>query len=195
MSDQLNLVSNECWRENSVALTEPSVALVNEFGAILDDARAENPLQIFLANNPVILRSLLPPSRKFWCFDRPRFGNQFIPDFLLCSEYSTGYNWTPVELESPTKRALISNGRISAALAEAIGQINDWRIWLRKNISYTHAELGFKELDAECSSIIVIGRRAQLDPKNICRYRELSKNNLTVMTFDRVVDSARTVAK
>lgn len=183
------------WPENLVCLAEPSVPLVEEFAGILNDASDERPLQTFLASNPVILRTLLTPSRCFWCFDRPRFGGQYIPDFILCNQDSTGFNWTLIELESPIKAALNTRGRMTAGLTEAIGQIHDWRIWLRKNIAYAHAELGLKEINAECPCIVVIGRRSQLNHKFISQYRELSSKDIKVMSYDRLVDSAKCLAK
>lgn len=195
MDNSAKRTSQDFWSENLVGLTEPSNDLVHEFIAILNDASDERPLQAILSKNPVLMRALLPPSRCLWCFDRPRFGSEYIPDFLLCYEYSTGLNWILIELENPTKTALNSNGRMSSALIEAIGQIDDWRIWLRQNIAYAHSQLGLKEINAECPSIIIIGRRVQLNPKHINRYKELSKNNLTVMTYDRLVGSAKSIAK
>jgi hypothetical protein len=190
-----NSPDDDCWPENRVPSAEPSAPLVEELISILNDARDERPIQALLAANPLILRALLPPSRCFWCFDRPKFGNQYIPDFLICCQDSTGHNWTVVELESPVKTALNARGRMSSGLTEAIGQIHDWRIWLRKNIAYAHAELGFKDICAECSCIIIIGRRAQLNHKFINQYRELSGKDLKIITYDRLVDSAKSIAK
>jgi hypothetical protein len=188
-------MQHDYWPQNIVSLTAPSTALVDEFVHILNDAPDEKPLQQFLAKNSVILRMLFPPSPSFWSFNRLKFGCQYIPDFLLCAYNSAGFNWTLVELESPLKTALNARGRMGAALTEAIGQINDWRIWLRRNIAYAHEELGLKGINAECHCVIVIGRQSRLNPKHINHYRELSRDHLAVMTYDRLVDSARSTAK
>jgi len=190
-----NLACHNLWPEHSVPLTQPSRLLVEEFLHILNDARDEKPLQKFLNGNPVILRTLLPSSRSFWSFDRLRFGSQYVPDFLLCCQFSTGFNWTLVELESPLKMALNSKGRMTSTLTEALGQINDWRIWLRRNIAYAHEELGLKGINAESPCIIIIGRQTRLNSKHINQYRELSRDKLTVMTYDRLVDSAKSIAR
>ena len=195
MGKTSDLSDEKNWQANHVPLSEPSIALVEEFINILNDASDERPLQSLLSVNPVILRALLPPSRCFWCFDRPKFGNQYIPDFIICCKDSTGFKWTLIELESPVKTALNARGRMSSGLTEAIGQIHDWRIWLRRNIAYAHAELGFNEINAECPCVIVIGRRAQLNPKLISQYRELSSSDLAIMTYDRLIDSARRMAR
>jgi hypothetical protein len=84
---------------------------------------------------------------------------------------------------------------MSSGLTEAIGQIHDWRIWLRKNIAYAHSELGFKDICAESNCVIIIGRRNLLNPKFINQYRELSRNGLQIMTYDRLVDLAKSLSK
>lgn len=178
------------WPENYVVKETPSHELVREFEIVLSDAQDERPLQEILAANPVLLRPLLPSSPDFWCFDRPKFGSEHIPDFLLCYRNSMGFNWVLVEIESPTKRSLVSSGRGSAALSEAMRQINDWRIWLRQNIAYADRQLGFEQLDAECPSWIIIGRRHQIHPKHSLRYRQLSSQRDRVMTYDRIIDAA-----
>jgi hypothetical protein len=188
-------MSSHNWPKNLVSLKVPTASLVEEFVRILNDARDEKPIQHFLVKNSVILRTLFPPSRSFWVFDRLKFGNQYVPDFLLCTQLSTGFNWSLIELESPLKMALNSRGRMSSALTEAVGQINDWRIWLRRNIAYAHEELGLKGINAESHSVIIIGRQTRLNPKHINQYAELSKNHLTIMTYDRLVDSAKSIAK
>src|SRR5205823_1252372 len=121
-------------------------------------------------------------------FDRRKFGAEFIPDFLVAFRNSAGINWALIELESPTAQALTSRGRPAAKLNEALGQIRDWRIWLRKNVSYAHAQLGLREIDAQAPGIVVIGRRAVIQPVNVERYRELSSDNMTVMSYDRLAE-------
>ena len=129
-------MTNSPSPHNLVTSKVPSLAVVDEFARVVEDAKDERPLQRFLAANPVLLRALLPSVPEFWCFDRPRFGSELIPDFLLCYRNSAGLNWTLVELESPTKKVFNRNGRVSAAFSEAKGQVDDWRIWLRQNIAY-----------------------------------------------------------
>ena len=88
-----------------------------------------------LASAPSLLRAVLPSASICWCFDRPRFGAEFVPDFLLAHFNSAGYHWVLVELESPTHPALTQAGRISGKVTEAMRQIGDWRAWLRENIA------------------------------------------------------------
>ena len=83
----------------------------------------ESPLQIFFAAHPYLLTCLLPPGRDTWCWDRPRLGGELIPDFLLCTHNSTGYQWVMVELESPAVRPMTQAGLPASKLNQALSQV------------------------------------------------------------------------
>ena len=182
----------EKWADHEVAAgREPSADIIGEFERVLADAVDESHLQRFLASAPVLLGPLAPPGRTYWCFDRPRLGAEFVPDFLLASDTSAGFRWIAIELESPTVKALTKAGLPARALANALGQIRDWRTWLTDNVAYARQERGLTDIDADCEAIVVIGRRSSLDPKQIKRYRALSSGGTAVMSYDRLHDSMR----
>ena len=174
---------------------EASAEIVDEFERVLADAVDERPLQTFLASAPVLLGRLAPPGRTYWCLDRPRLGAEFVPDFLLASVTSAGFRWTAIELESPTEKTLTKAGLPAKKLADALGQIRDWRMWLTDNVAYARQERGLKDIDGNCEAIVVIGRRSSLDPKQIKRYRALSSDGIAVMSYDRLHDSMRTTSR
>jgi len=93
--------NNQPWPSNLVLNDAPTIDLVNELARAVEDAKDERLLQTILAANPVLLRPLVPSAPDVWCFDRPKFGSELIPDFLLCYRNSMGFNWIMVELESP----------------------------------------------------------------------------------------------
>ena len=170
---------------------EPAPELVDEFERVLVDAVDERPLQKFLASAPTLLSPLLPPGGTYWCLDRPRLGAEFVPDFLLATATSAGFRWIAIELESPTVKALTKAGLPSRKLAEALGQLRDWRMWLTDNIAYARQERGLKDIDGRCEAVAVIGRRSSLDPRQVTKYRALSTDGITVMSYDRLQDSIR----
>ncbi len=163
--------------------------LVGLFTDVLTDARDESPVQTFLAAHPHLLTCMLPPGRDAWCWDRPRFGAELIPDLLLCTRNSTGFQWVMVELESPTVRPMTQGGLPASKLNQALGQVRDWRAWLRGNIAYAHTQLGFDGLNAESAAFVVIGRRNGLAPKHAAQWRELSHESTRVMTYDRLLET------
>lgn len=170
---------------------EAAPEIVDEFGRLLSDAVDERPLQTFLASAPMLLGPLAHSGGRFWCLDRPRLGAEFVPDFLLASATSAGFRWTAIELESPTAKALTRAGLPARKLAAALGQIRDWRTWLTDNVAYARQERGLKNIDGNCEAIVVIGRRSSLDPRQANRYRALSSDGITVMSYDRLHDSMR----
>ncbi|MEZ5551541.1 MAG: DUF4263 domain-containing protein [Pseudomonadales bacterium] len=179
----------EKWDERQVTVDrEPASQVLEEFDQVLSDAPDERPLQIFLAEHKSLLGPLAPPGSDYWCLDRPRFGSELIPDFLLASRTSEGFRWAMIELESPNKKALTQAGMPAAKLAEALKQVRDWRTWLTDNVAYARGELGLKDIEATIPAYVVIGRRAVLDPKQVKTYRALSNENTFVMTYDRLRD-------
>lgn len=179
------------WPGNYLEPFRSSQEIVSQFETLLGEAKDERPLQEYLARVPNVWRQLLPSPTDAWCFDRPPFGSEFVPDFLLCYRNSLGFNWILVELESPAKPPLTRAGRVAAKLNEAFGQLSDWRIWLRRNIAYAQNQLGFRDISAEFQAVIVIGRRHMLEEVHAARYRELSRDGVQVMTYDRLAEIAR----
>jgi hypothetical protein len=176
------------WPSNYIEQRRPSLSNFTDLERILKDAKDERPLQTYLASTPVLLKALVPMVTDVWCFDRPSFGGELIPDFLLANRLSTGIEWTYVELESPNAKPLNNAGRPSGMLTIALSQIRDWRIWLRENIAYARMHLGWEGIDAECNSVVVIGRRSMIPAKHVLKYEALSQHNVTVMSYDRLVE-------
>ena len=180
------------WADCLVAAgREPAPDMVEEFERVLNDAVDERPLQRFLASAPVVLGPLVPPGGSYWCLDRPHLGSEFVPDFLLATATSAGFSWIAIELESPTVKALIKAGLPARKLADALGQIRDWRTWLTDNVAYARQERGLKDIDGSCEAVVLIGRRGSLDPRQIKKYDALSTDGITVMSYDRLHDSIR----
>jgi hypothetical protein len=167
----------------------PGPGVLRLFENVLDDATDESAVQTFLAAHGQLLTCLLPPGRGAWCWDRPRLGSELIPDFVLCTHNSTGFEWVMVELESPTERPFTQAGRPVRNLNQALGQIRDWRSWLRRNIAYAESELGFDGLNAESRAVVVIGRRSSIDGRHAIKWRELSDSSTQVMTYDRLMET------
>ena len=177
------------WPQNRCADGDAPASALAGLKSVLADAHDERPIQTFLAAHPHLLAGLLPLGRGAWCFDRPRLGAEFIPDFLLCTHTSAGMQWCMVELESPAHSPLTQAGLPTQKLNQALAQVRDWRTWLRANIAYAQNTLEFPGLDAECQAYVVIGRRHALRPRHVVRYRELSYGSTTTMTYDRLLDA------
>jgi len=128
-------------------------------------------------------------------FPQPRLGSEHIPDFMVCGLDSSGPHWHLIELESPKIPVLRKDGQPRQEFIHAKQQIDDWRIWLRKNSQYAQNELGYIGLDADFGAVIVMGRREDLAPEHRERYRELSRDKVEVMSYDRLFEQVTRSAR
>jgi len=179
------------WPNNYIFGSEdsslfPPNETLKDYYKLLDKKCNENAIHNFIAQHPIMLACMMYGGKGNWVFSKPKLGDKYVPDFLMCTQDSGGFHWALVELESPNKKALRKDGQQSAHLSTAIKQINEWRIWLRKNIAYARHGLGFIDIDAECPALIVIGRRKSILPEMQEYYRELSNDKLKIMSYDRL---------
>jgi hypothetical protein len=165
-------------------------SLLAEFSKALnaaEETRSEKPMQQFLERNPVVLVSILSAHR-VWVFPRQTLGNVlgggWQPDFLVCDWTSNGPEWTIVELESPTARA-INRGGISHKCREAQQQISDYRRHLSKN--WKDLELnGLIGTDQQARSWIIIGHREDYSTRDRARLVDLRNDDIEVASYDRL---------
>jgi hypothetical protein len=192
--DQDDSYRDTPWPNNGVFWLNVKVSQAKRLTAIVDAAPDESPIQAYLKDHPILLAQLLVGGHGRWVFPKPRFGSEHVPDFLLCEKHSGGYEWTLIELANPNFRALTMRGERTSKLTHEIQQVDDWRIWLRKNVQYAQQQLGFVDLDCDFRGIVVIGRRDSQCPKYRERYRELTQDRLTVMSYDRLLEWIRSSA-
>jgi hypothetical protein len=126
-----------------------------------------------------------------WVFPKPRLGGgQHIPDFLLCDLNSLGYQWTLIELESPTMEATNKDESVSADCYHAAGQILDYRRWLRDN-ALTEQRL-YRGISAECNGWVVIGRRdggrTEREKQRLADFRQ---QHIEIASYDRLLYLAK----
>src|SRR4051812_6159510 len=72
---------------------------LRSFTQILDGAGDERPLQAFLEATPHLLVQHLRGGYGRWVVPRVRLGSEFVPDFLVAEESSSGLEWYLVELQ------------------------------------------------------------------------------------------------
>jgi hypothetical protein len=181
------------WPNNEVDWLKVKMAWVKKLKTVIDAAADERPIQKYLEEHPDLLGQLLGGGQGRWVFPKPKFGSEFVPDFLLCDRDSDGFHWKAIELENPNYAPLNGKGSQSGKFAIARRQIGDWRTWLWDNIAYARDK--FTDIDGECQSIIIIGRRKMRRPEHQKRYRDLSSDpRLTVMSYDRFFEQIEATA-
>ncbi len=178
---------------NHDAITQ---AEVDEFETVLDHAKHEADLQQHLAANPRILVQKLRGGWGRWVISSPRFGAEYVPDFVVGEYSSLGMNWTLVELESPHRPLFTKRGDPAEYLNHAIRQVTDWRDWLITNRDYAIRSrndqgLGLVDIDGRASAWIIIGRRDDEDEKMRRRRAQLgSQSGIEIHTYDWLLDAA-----
>lgn len=177
----------EPWPANWVDWTAPrDPRLFDEYARILNEAKDEQPLQAFFTTHPYLL-ALAFPVHHSWVFPKPRLGGgKWIPDFLVCDRNSLGYQWTLVELESPTMEATNSNESVSADTHHAVQQIRDYRRWLRDNALFEQSQ-GYRGLNADCDGFIVIGRRDGRTALEQERLADFRRDHIEIASYDRLL--------
>jgi len=173
-----------------------SADLVARFRQALDGAKVERDLQIFLEDNPTLLVQPLGGGHGRWVLPQKRLGGEHITDFMIAEKSSLGFEWTAVELESPTASIFTKAGEFSATASHAIRQIEDWRIWLGRNRDYAtrprdQSGLGLIDIDANVPGWIIIGRRSSMAAMTADRRRERSqKLGIRIHSYDWLLDRA-----
>lgn len=157
---------------------------------------------MFLTDNPFVLTCKINPAHHGQiCIPKPKLGNQLEPDYLIAGLDSAGFWWYGVELENPNCRMFTKAGEESNELKHALRQIDDWRDWLRNNISYAQNTLGFMHIDAELPCYVIIGKRENeiLDESILVqRQREVmkrDKNGLFLHHYEWLIDEHRTIVE
>src|SRR5262249_35810279 len=145
----------------------------------------------FYTKHPYML-ALVFPVHCCWVFPKPRLGGgKWVPDFLLCDKNSLGYQWTLIELESPTMEATNKDQSVSHDCHHAVQQIHDYRRWLRDNALFEENQ-GFTGLNADCMGWVVIGRRdagrTELEEQRLADFR---KERIEIASYDRLLFQAR----
>jgi Domain of unknown function (DUF4263) len=174
-----------------------TAADVEVYRKVLDEAADEKPLQKHLANNPLLLIQHLRGGHGRWVLSQKRLGSEYVPDFVIGAESSSGFEWQFVELQSPRARLFVpSSGRYSRQFDEGIKQIQEWRRWLDDNRQYARNPrsqngLGLTDVSGRDPGVLLIGREVDLDKNDRQRRRQLDLDlNIRIHTYDWLIREA-----
>ena len=157
----------------------------------------ESAMQRFLENNQKFLIQALGGGHGRYQIAKPQLGSEFVPDFLLAEMDSIGMHWSAVELESPRISGHRRDGLQTSKLTHAIGQIRDWKGWIRNNIDYARRPseqngLGLIGIDDRVPGLILIGRRDEYPERfNEFRRQMLDREGIAIHSYDWLADVAR----
>lgn len=187
---------NNIWRPGELDVDEKLLA---SFIRCVDNACDERPIHKFLEGAPNLLLGTQRTGHGTWVFSKKKLGSEFIPDFLIASGSSGGLSWEMVELESPCEIPYLKSGQPSESLRHGIAQVQDWRAWLSNNKDYaakpkSQGGLGLAQIHDQTLGTIIIGRRdkSMPDKYNEIRTQIRSQNNISIMTYDRLLELVAT---
>ncbi len=169
---------------------------VDEFRAALLNAETEPPLTTFLAERPHLLVQSLGGGHGRWVIPEKRLGEKHRADFMIAEKSSIGFEWLAVECEGPQRSMFNKNDDINHWLNHAIEQINDWRDFIAANRDYVQKPrdrdgLGLVDIDSTVRGLVIIGRRPTPESTIDKRKRLAFQNNLTIHTWDWLVEQAQ----
>jgi hypothetical protein len=121
--------AQEMTRENASRLIE-------EFRALLNNAKREEDVQRFLNEHP----QLLYPDF-IDCFPKFALGDDFETDYVFLVQGPDGPEYVFVEIERPSKTVFTKQGQFSAYFTQAKDQILDWDRWSTQNADYISKKL------------------------------------------------------
>jgi hypothetical protein len=155
-------------------------------------------MQRVLEEHPRMLAQALPGEQQAWILPQLRLGSEYVADFFIAQRASEGYVWYAVELERPQEKMSTSNGDLSQILHHALGQILDWREWLKHNLDYAarpteQSGLGLPDIEPDPEGLIIIGRDSEALPSKAARRRRsLCRNNrVRIETYDWLLSAAQ----
>jgi hypothetical protein len=202
------LLSNNSWSyEKQIALNKYSVneeldpIKIQRFKDELGKAKDEYPLQKTIEEFPSLLVSILTGSPKY-LIPKPRFGSQYVPDFLIADVDSSGIRWILVEFETPMSSISIRNCKDFDQYArKGISQILEWREWLTNNLAYADRDikqdgLGLTGIRPDCDGLLIIGKRSLIkSPLRALRNREWTSNKIRIRTYDGLIESSENLLR
>lgn len=169
---------------------------VNAFSSLLQKATNEEEMQQFLTEHPALLLQSITGHRGCVCIPKQKLNGK-VTDFLIAWMDSMGFWWLGVELENPKAQMFTKRGNPTKELTHAIGQIQDWRIWLSKNADFARRPIvdgGYSLIDIEerLPAFIFMGRRRDQRYDNPPRRRQIYKeSSIAIHPYDWLIDQVR----
>jgi hypothetical protein len=157
-------------------------ATLRAFEELLDRNPREEDVQVFLANNPVVIEPTAVAIHP-----KVKLGTEYVTDFVI--QLGEG-EYVLVEIEPPGSTLYTLAGNPSAHLNHAQKQVEDWREWVSENISYARQSLpGITEPYGR----VIMGRRASLTQRTAkaLRRRNQELHHLKIETFDDLISRVR----
>jgi len=188
---------------------------INELYLLIDNKKTtEREILNFISNNKLfIAAAILKNFTIFGHHDRYIFKEFELPphfkcDYLVIGKNSDGYHFLLIEFENIYKNITIADGDLGTTIRKGLNQIDDWKIWIDKNFHSFSSNLKrfknrskvlpeeFSDYDStRFTYCVVAGRRQDFKEKTYRKVRELSKQNVILTHYDRLLEEATFLVK
>ena len=187
------------------SMDEYTALATGEYLRVLEEARTESPMQVFLESNPAFVPGATTPGVKsghdpMHCalITQPELTGlkSRRPDFLWVASHSAAWFPTFIEIESPQKRVFTQQGIPSADFSQARNQLDQWRVWLEDPVNQAKfiREYGIGETYTRFRVmrphyVLVYGRRAEFDDDpGLSRQRGvlMGRDDMELVSYDRL---------
>ena len=193
---------NEWWdkvplKEYFVEWDDINSKHLSAFEHCFETFKHEHDWQEFFESIPLLLIQHMNGGHGRWVIPQKALGAEYRTDFVIGEEDSDGIHWQAVELESHNVKCFTKKGDYTKELTHAVKQIEDWRSWIRDNISYARNErnkngLGLIDIVPDLPGLIIIGRRSDLEDKNKYKRRDIGNRlNIKIHTYDWLYEQAK----
>ena len=173
----------------------PAAEAIRALEELLESGESrEEPLQRLLTQYPALLASTVVGGWATYVIPKPRLGGKYVPDFLVLGINSVGPQWVTVEIEGARHKILTDKGRLAGKTRHAIDQVQDWREWLTKNVSYAQNEEGLHGLTSRAPGLVIIGRDDPNAERQASRAQSEEAARIAVHSWDWLLRGARNVA-
>lgn len=156
--------------------------------------KREEPLQKVLTQYPELLASTVVGGWKTFVIPKPRLGSEYVPDFLVLGINSVGPQWVTIEIEGARHKILTNKGKLAQQTRHAIEQVEDWREWLTRNVSYAQMEQGYHGLTTRAPGLVIIGRDDPAAERQASRARSEEAARIAVHSWDWLLRGARNLS-
>lgn len=185
--------------------------IIKEFEILLDYATERQILSFITENEAFFIVGSLFKGYHFnfghhaaFLFKEFKLSTNYVVDYLLVGKNSGGYEFIFVEFENVNDKITKQDGDFGIAIRKGLKQVNDWEFWLEENFSSLRPIFqkyigNDKVLPTEFSQFdksrihfaIVAGRRNDYNDFTYrLRRNTLKKNNILIIHYDNLVDSA-----
>lgn len=177
--------------------------MIEEAGTKRDSKEkiAEEEFHAYLEQNPSILSAVTTVAGAGHhgtvlniVFSKPMLSSHksYEPDFMIISKTSEEIIPLLVEIESPTKKCLKSDGTPTAEFTQAKSQLSSWKQWLDNEINMLQFRrtfldpLGLPMLPIRPKFILVMGTRSEKENEKHRGNLTLDNNTSYYMSYNRL---------